>query len=184
MKTISKKQFLEILEWAMVIVISLYMIVYGSAKYIQFGHFSEYTKPLNSHSGMELMWAFYSYSKPFVVIIGMFEILGAILFVIPKTRILGGFLLSTILVNIILQDSFYGVNIGALIYAICFQIMIFIVFYFHKTKILNAFKFIRIENTYFNQLKSLKNILILLFLVFMIYILLSSLTHLTEYLIQ
>lgn len=178
MKSLSKDQFLEFLEWAMVIVVAFYMIVYGASKYIQFGAFSNYTKPINSYLGMELMWAFYSYSKPYIIIIGLMEILGAILLILPKTRILGGFVLSAILINIILQDYFYGVLAGALIYAICFQIMILMVFYFHRSKVLEALKSLEMENVLFRKLKSFKNIFTLFTLIVILVLFLSFLTQL------
>jgi heme/copper-type cytochrome/quinol oxidase subunit 2 len=65
--------------------------------------------------------------------------LGAILLVIPKTRLIGGFLLTTILTNIILQDYFFKVLQGALANAIFYQLIILFVFYRHRYKLLNAF---------------------------------------------
>lgn len=50
---------------------------------------------------MQLMWAFYGYSYPFVITLGVLEVLG-------------GIFVSTILSNVILQDIYCGVNFGAL----------------------------------------------------------------------
>ena len=146
MKLFSRKEFIELLEWVFVLYVAFYMSVYGAAKYIQFGNINQYTQPLNSYQGMQLMWAFYAYSKAFAVNIGIFEILGSVLLILPKTRILGGFILTSILVNIILQDTFYGVHIGALAGAALYQILILIIFYWHRNQILQAFSNLKLTN--------------------------------------
>jgi heme/copper-type cytochrome/quinol oxidase subunit 2 len=137
--TITKEEIFNIFEWISVLLVAAYMIIYGIAKPSQFGDISNYTEPINKLNPMELMWAFYSYSKTFALIIGFFEVLGAILLVIPKTRLIGGFLLTTILTNIILQDYFFKVLQGALANAIFYQLIILFVFYRHRYKLLNAF---------------------------------------------
>ncbi|WP_300669826.1 hypothetical protein [Soonwooa sp.] len=137
---ITKEEILNIFEWISVLLVAAYMIIYGVAKPMQFGDISSYTKPINKLDPMSLMWAFYSYSKPYVIIIGFFEVIGAILLVIQKTRIIGGLVLTTILTNIILQDYFFGVIQGALANAIFYQLVIFFVFYRHRHRIFRAFK--------------------------------------------
>lgn len=137
---IKKEEILNIFEWISVIIVAIYMIGYGVGKAIQFGDISSYTEPINKLKPMQLMWAFYSYSKSFAIIIGIFEVLGAILLVIPRTRLIGGLVLTTILTNIILQDFFFGVLQGALANAIFYQLVILFVFYRHRHKLLNAYK--------------------------------------------
>ena len=175
---ITKEQFKMQLEWAMVAVVAFYMFVYGGAKFMQFGEISSYDQPLNSYSGMQLMWAFYAYSKTYAIIIGVFEILGAILLILPRTRIVGGLLLSSVLVNVILQDIFYGVNVGALIFAILFQIMILIIFYFHRSKISEALKLLKIEGNLLTPLKSFNTSLLFIILTVFIFGLLYLITYL------
>ncbi len=136
---ITKEEILNIFEWISVIIVAIYMIGYGIGKPLQFGDISSYTKPVNKLNPMALMWAFYSYSKPYVIIIGFFEILGALLLVIPRTRLVGGLVLTTILTNIILQDYFFGVLQGALANAIFYQLVILFVFYRHRHKIFKAY---------------------------------------------
>lgn len=133
---------------------------------------------------MQLMWAFYAYSKPFAIIVGVIEILGSVLFIIPKTRIFGGLVLTSILVNVILQDYFYGVLLGALLYAIIFQIFILIVFYFHREKIRSAFHQISIKSTFFSSLKSFKNILIFVGITLSLFIIIYFLILFTAKLLQ
>ncbi|MDP2454089.1 MULTISPECIES: DoxX family protein [unclassified Kaistella] len=140
---ITKIEIFNIFEWIAVYIVAVYMIIYGVSKPIQFGDFQSYKEPINTMDPMSLMWAFYSYSKPYVIIIGIFEVLGAVLLMIPRTRILGGFVLSSILINIILQDYSFKVHVRALVNAILFQVLILIILFKHRFKILDAFKILR-----------------------------------------
>ncbi len=90
---------------------------------------------------MELMWAFYGYSKPFCILIGGLEIIGGLLLLYTATRLLGAILLSCVLINVILQDIFYHVNQGALIAAIFYQALTFIILLFSKRQILATIQF-------------------------------------------
>ena len=137
---ISKSEIFNVFEWIAVYIVAVYMIIYGVSKPMQFGDFQSYREPINSLDPMNLMWAFYSFSKPYAVIIGVFEVLGAVLLMIPRTRIFGGFVLSSILINIILQDYFFKVHAGALANAILFQILILMILFKHRFKILDALK--------------------------------------------
>ncbi len=145
---LSKEEILNVFEWISVLFVSGYMTVYGIAKYVQFGSMEAYRLPVKDLEPMQLMWAFYSYSKPYVIIIGIFEVLGALLFLLPKTRIIGGFLLTSILINIILQDYFYEVMQGALAYAILFQVLIMFVLFKHRARIKNAFEALKGQFTF------------------------------------
>jgi hypothetical protein len=138
--TISKEEKIEIFENAISWVVVFAMFVYGAAKVIQFDGGAEVDKYVSEMTGMELMWAFYGYSKPFAIILGLLEITGGILILIRRTRVLGCLLTSTILINIILQDVFYQVNIGALIAAIIYQILIFIILWMNRIKLVESIK--------------------------------------------
>ncbi|WP_326982912.1 hypothetical protein VUJ46_22635 [Chryseobacterium sp. MYb264] len=160
----TKKEFLNILEWSFVIFVAFYMSIYGEAKALQFGDINEYTRPLFSYDGMSLMWAFYSYSKTYAVILGIFEILGSILFLVPRTRIIGGFVLSAILINVILQDYFYGVHRGAMANAIIYQIIVLIVLFMNKEKLINMIKLSKLDFNFSNKKIILKILLIIVIL--------------------
>ena len=89
---------------------------------------------------MELMWAFYGYSKSFAMTLGILEMIGGILILIKKTRIIGCVFTSTILVNIILQDIYFGVHLGALKAAVLYQILILIILWLNKEKLIRSIK--------------------------------------------
>ncbi len=135
-----KKDKIEILENAISWIIVLAMFIYGGGKLIQFDGATEINKTVSELTGMEIMWAFYSYSKSFAMTLGILEIIGGILILIKKTRIIGCLLTSTILVNVIFQDIYFGVHLGALKAAILYQILILIILWLNKEKLIRVIK--------------------------------------------
>ncbi len=138
MNNLNTEDYIEILETAMSWIVVMAMFVYGGGKIIQFTGMPYLDKPVSELSGMELMWAFYGYSKPFVLTIGVFEILGGVLILFKRTRIIGCLFTSAILFNIILQDYFYGVHVGALKAAILYQVLIIGILWINKKRLLQA----------------------------------------------
>ncbi|KAB1155920.1 hypothetical protein F7018_11465 [Tenacibaculum aiptasiae] len=136
----NKKDRIEIFENAISWVVVLAMFIYGGAKLFQFDGAVEIDKTVNEMTGMELMWAFYGYSKSFAITLGVFEIIGGILILLKKTRIIGCLFTSTILVNVIFQDIYFGVNLGALKAAILYQLLILIILWLSKEKLVNSIK--------------------------------------------
>ena len=146
--TFTKKELVEILETALVIVVAVSMFFYGIGKPFQFTNETIQQLSVSELTSMELMWAFYGYSKSYAIIIGLFEVIGALLILFNKTRILGAIVLTTILVNVILQDIFYSVNQGALQAAIIYQAIIFCIIYLRRVEVISTLKY------YFQQVKS------------------------------
>jgi DoxX-like family len=148
MKSNQLKYILNIIEIGSALVVSCAMLMYGVGKIIQFPDTIQHTKQVAELSGQELMWAFYGYSKSFPFILGLLEILGGMLLLIKQTRLLACLLLSTILVNVILQDIIYNINQGALIAAIIYQILIVVLLIINKEKVVQIFKlFIETKKT-------------------------------------
>ena len=138
--TFNKKDKIEIFENAIGWIVVLAMFIYGGAKLFQFDGASEIDKTVSEMTGMELMWAFYGYSKAFAITLGVFEIIGGLLILIKKTRIIGCIFTSTILVNVIFQDIYYDVHLGALKAALLYQILILIILWLNKDKLIRAIK--------------------------------------------
>lgn len=135
-----KKDKIEIFENAISWIVVFAMFIYGGAKGMQFSGAANIDKVVSEMTGMELMWAFYGYSKPFAITLGILEVTGGILILIKKTRIIGCLFTSTILVNIILQDIFYGVHVGALQVAILYQLLILVVLWLNREKLMQGIK--------------------------------------------
>ncbi|MDN3605725.1 DoxX family protein [Kaistella yonginensis] len=157
------KEILNLLEWSFSLYVAGMMIVYGIGKYYQFDGIGD-----DVSDGMKVMWTFYSFSKPFVFILGFFEILGAILLLIPKTRIIGSIVLTTILFNIILQDYFY--EIPALYTAISLQILVLIILWFNRKPLVNGIKSFSLISTKINaENRILKIIAVLIMTIFIFF---------------
>ena len=131
-----QNKVLYIIYWTVIFIVSTSMFVYGIIKPFQF---MEINDSVNNHlsEGHKLMWNFYSYTKTYPIIIGVFEIIGAIGLLFNRTRIFACLLLTTILVNIILQDYFY--EISALNSSIFYQILIFIILLIDRKKVVEIF---------------------------------------------
>ncbi len=65
----------------------------------------------------ELFWSFYSYSYLFGCIIASFQIIGALLLLFRRTRLVGVFILIPVLANILLMDIFYQIGNSVVVHA-------------------------------------------------------------------
>ena len=150
---LTKKDKIEIFENSISWIVVLAMFIYGLGKIIQFDGGFEVNKTVSEMTGMELMWAFYGYSKSFAITLGVFELIGGFLILIKKTRIIGCLVTSTILVNVIIQDIYFGVHLGALKAAILYQILILIILWLNKEKLIRGIK-VLLESNKFEQPKT------------------------------
>ena len=148
-----KEKFLYIFYWIAIFIVSASMLVYGIAKPIQFQEFSNATNS-NLSEGHQIMWTFYSYTKAYPIIIGVFEVVGALAILFNRTRIFGCLLLTIILSNIIIQDYLY--DIPALSSAVFYQVLVVFIlaFDFEKLK--------KIVRELFIVQKKSRNIILLL----------------------
>ncbi|WP_312355861.1 hypothetical protein [Empedobacter sp.] len=79
-----KQKLIYILYWSAIFTVSISMFVYGIVKPTQFTNMDN---SINNHlsEGHRLMWNFYSFTKGYPIIIGIFEVIGAIV-IFPKKR--------------------------------------------------------------------------------------------------
>ncbi|WP_413531628.1 hypothetical protein [Empedobacter brevis] len=131
-----KQKLIYILYWTAIFTVSISMFVYGIIKPAQFTNMDN---NIHNHlsEGHQLMWNFYSFTKGYPIIIGIFEVIGAITLLFRRTRIFGCLLLTTILVNIILQDYFY--DIKALSSSIFYQALIFVILIIDRKRVIEIF---------------------------------------------
>lgn len=165
---LTRRDWLQILENALAYIIVLAMLAYGVGKLVQFKHAQHVSTPVSELSGMQLMWAFYGYSRPFVLTLGVLEIIGGLLVLVKRYRLIGCLLVSTILINVILQDIFYNVNIGALRAAILYQIAIFIIFILNKQIVIGVWKKLIQANVNHDDLKKKLYILLVSVMLFVL----------------
>lgn len=137
---LNKNEKLEIFETTITWIVVFAMFVYGSLKFMQFSdptHVDQYVSEL---SGLQLMWAFYGYSKPYAILLGVFEIAGGTLLFFKKTRLIGCLFLSTIMINIIMQDFVY--EVPALKTALWYQLLLCTIMWLNRKQIFDAVKVI------------------------------------------
>jgi hypothetical protein len=65
----------------------------------------------------ELFWSFYSYSYLFGCLIASFQIIGAMLLLFQRTRLVGVFILLPVLANILMMDIFYQIGNSVVVHA-------------------------------------------------------------------
>ena len=75
----NKEDKIEIIENAISWIVVLALFIYGGGKLIQFDGAADIDKTVSELTGMELMWAFYGYSKSFAMTLGILEMIGGIL---------------------------------------------------------------------------------------------------------
>ncbi|QIE60594.1 hypothetical protein G5B37_13775 [Rasiella rasia] len=134
------RTLLNTVEWAVRINVFLKLGTYGLGKILN-GQF--YTKnnipesigsiPLSETESYNLAWTFFGHSRGYILFIGISQLLGAVLFLIPRTKLIGGSILIPILLNIIVVDYFFGVAYGALFSACFYVASIAWVFYLERS---------------------------------------------------
>lgn len=131
-----KKLLSNAVEWAIRLNVFVKLTNYGLGKILG-GQFytpnnipNEVAKiPLGDASGYDLAWTFFGHSKTYIICIGSAQLVGAILFLIPRTKLAGGFLLLPVLLNIILVDLMFGVAYGAVFSAVFYLVSVLWVLY-------------------------------------------------------
>ena len=145
---------IKLIEWVLRLNVFLKLTTYGLGKIIG-GQF--YTKgnipeaiaqiPLGETTSYDLAWTFFGYSKPYILFIGISQLIGALLLLINRTKLLGGAILVPILLNIIVVDYFYGVAYGAMFSACFYLASILFVFYVSRVQVADALRRLFVYST-------------------------------------
>lgn len=122
------------LELAARFYVFLVLNVYGWAKmagnqFFRPGHFpDEIAKiPLAEASGFQLAWAFFGYSTAYILLIGLSQVIGAWLLLWDKTKLIGIAILLPVLLNIVVVDIFFEIEIGAMLVALSCLLLLLLV---------------------------------------------------------
>ena len=150
--------------------VCLMLNVYGWGKLLggQFykrGHLPKAiaAKPIGEVGSFDLAWAFMGYSYTYIFIIGAMQVIGALLLLWNRTKLIGAAILVPILFNIIVFDAiffegFYGALISACVY---FSLLMY-VFYYNRLKLKTAIKIIVSQDRANRQQKLFKKVVITL----------------------
>lgn len=141
--SLTKEKFFDsvilVLRWYL----AYYMFDYGWGKMIgeQFGHRSVeiLNTPLKDVDKFNLAWHLFSLDKTFDIVIGIMQIIGAVLIVINRTVLVGALLLLPILGQIFLVDLAFTANMfgGALpIRLVCMILSDLLILFYHKDRMI------------------------------------------------
>jgi len=149
-----QKKSIKIVEWALRLNVFLKLTAYGLGKIVG-GQF--YTKgnipeaiaktPLGDTNSYDLAWTFFGHSKAYIIFIGTSQLIGAILLLINRTKLIGGAILVPILLNIIVVDYFFGVAYGAMFSACFYLASILFMFYVSREKVADALRQLLVFST-------------------------------------
>jgi hypothetical protein len=137
---------LGVLELTLRLCAAYYIFYYGISKPTQFQGAKMLHSTVREASNFDMMWAFFGTTQTYPIVIGSLQVLGAMLLIFRKTKLLGALLLTPIFLNIILLDILYEVPFGALITAVLIQAVLCIVLIQERQKIVNAFKSVLLKS--------------------------------------
>lgn len=75
-------------------------------------------QPGSRLTGEELTWTYFGHSYAFACAIGLFQIVGSVLLLYRRTKLIGVFTLLPVMVNICLLNIFYGFEAGEVVHAV------------------------------------------------------------------
>ena len=125
----------DLLELSVRIWTSFFLIIYGIGKLSQFEGAKQMDVLISDASGAQMMWAFFGTTLVYPIIIGCLQIIGAILLVFNRTKLISALLLTPLFLNIITLDILYGIDKGALLNAIIYQSIFLFIIIQQKSKI-------------------------------------------------
>jgi len=100
---------------------------------------SELDKPLREVSGFWLTWYYFGYSWFYGNVIGLTQVVGALMLLFRKTTLAATCLLLVVVANIILIDICFGIDPGALIVALFLELCLIGIASFHKDELIDLF---------------------------------------------
>ncbi len=96
--------------------------------------------PLGEAQGFELAWTFMGHSYAYVLFIGITQMLGSLLLLFNKTKLIGVAILLPVLTNIIVFDIIFLDKYGALASALIYFCMLLFILLFNKERVVMAFR--------------------------------------------
>ena len=132
----------EIFEIVCRLYIFFILAVYGIGKVIGAQFYTASTIPddialipIGQVSNFDLAWVFMGRSYGYMLFIGLGEIIGAVLLLFNRTKLIGTFILISIMVNVVVFDIFFLNEYDALAGATLYLLMLFAILVFNKEKV-------------------------------------------------
>lgn len=100
-------------------------LIYGLVKIVmgQFGAPPPEIAELNGE-GFTLAWTFFGYSRFYEIVIGLGEVIAALLLIIPKTKTLGAIIYFPIAVNVMLVNYCFDIGVQDLSTVLTFMCLL------------------------------------------------------------
>lgn len=95
--------------------------------------------PLNQQTGEMLTWYYFGYSHAFSLILACLQLGGGIMLLFRRTLLLGSVILFSLMLNIMLINIFYHLNLGALLQSVIVTLGILFILMLHYQKLLTLF---------------------------------------------
>jgi hypothetical protein len=126
--------------------VSFFLLTYGMGKMLG-GQFYRHGKlpddvaalTLGEAGAFPLAWTFMGYSGAYIAFVGISQVIGALLLLNERTKLLGVTILIPILVNIVVFDIIFLNEAAALGNAVIYLVMLFAILYFNRSKVIAAF---------------------------------------------
>jgi len=132
----------RVIELAARLYVFVFINIYGMGKMLigQFhprGHLPEKLgqTPLTDVGGFDLAWAFFGYSRAYVLFIGMSQVIGGFMLLWQRTKLLGVAILIPVLLNIIIVDYCFTIPSGAMWSAVVYLILLLLILYLNREKV-------------------------------------------------
>jgi uncharacterized membrane protein YphA (DoxX/SURF4 family) len=145
--SISKQHIKDFTILALRWYLAYYMFDYGISKLMgeQFGVHDPriLDMPVRQVDRFYLAWHLFGLSRPFNIIVGIFQIIGGLLLIINRTALIGALFLLPIIANIFLIDLAFTTNVfgAALTLRLaCMMLSDGLVLYYYREKIVAAFR--------------------------------------------
>ena|SRR6056297_1327488 len=142
-----KYNYKEILELVCRLYVFFFLTAYGLGKVIGAQFYTPdlipseiETMTITQISDFDLAWVFMGRSYGYMLFIGLAEVIGALLLLFNKTKLIGTLILIPIMVNVIVFDIFFLDEYGALASAIIYLMMLLAILWINKDKTLEVIK--------------------------------------------
>ena len=128
--------------------------------------------PISEVGSFDLAWTFFGYSNEYIWFIRGSQLIGGVLLLFNRTKLLGVALLLPILINIIVVDIFFRISSGALLSAIIYLGMCSFILYYNKDILFVAIKKLMTSSSEKRSLRRyIKHYGIVVFLLIILFIL-------------
>lgn len=142
-----KKKYKETIEIVCRLYVFFFLTAYGLGKVIGAQFYSPglipseiEIMPIGMVPDFELAWVFMGRSYGYMLFIGLAEVIGALLLLFNKTKLVGTLILIPIMVNVIVFDIFFLDEYGALAGATLYFLMLLTILVINKEKMSNILK--------------------------------------------